>query len=91
MEMSTQHEYVALRVPGSRVVRVLVAGLRAIGAGRVSDKSPCGGILRLRRVPVPEQRGIPAGAHEYQVIAEESLLQILVYRGGAWRGSATTT
>jgi hypothetical protein len=24
-----------------------------------------------------------AGAHEYQVIAEESLLQILVYRGGA--------
>ena len=26
---------------------------------------------------------IPAGAHEYQVVAEESLLQILVYRGGA--------
>ena len=26
---------------------------------------------------------IPAGAHEYKVVAEESLLQILVYRGGA--------
>jgi polyisoprenoid-binding protein YceI len=25
----------------------------------------------------------PAGAHEYAVVAEESLLQILVYRGGA--------
>jgi polyisoprenoid-binding protein YceI len=25
----------------------------------------------------------PAGAHEYSVVAEESLLQILVYRGGA--------
>jgi polyisoprenoid-binding protein YceI len=30
-----------------------------------------------------EQTAIPAGAHEYKVIAEESLLQILVYRGGA--------
>jgi polyisoprenoid-binding protein YceI len=30
-----------------------------------------------------EQPGIPAGAHEYKVVAEESLLQILVYRGGA--------
>lgn len=30
-------------------------------------------------VPVP----IPAGAREYRVVAQESLLQILVYRGGA--------
>jgi hypothetical protein len=27
--------------------------------------------------------GVPAGALEYRVVAEESLLQILVYRGGA--------
>ena len=33
--------------------------------------------------PAPEQRGIPAGAVEYKVVPEESLLQILVYRGGA--------
>jgi len=30
-------------------------------------------------VPAP----VPAGAHEYKVVAQESLLQILVYRGGA--------
>ena len=34
-------------------------------------------------MPAPEQPGIPAGAHEYKVIAEESLLQILVFRGGS--------
>jgi len=34
--------------------------------------------------PAPQQaEGIPAGAREYRVVAEESLLQILVYRGGA--------
>ncbi len=31
----------------------------------------------------PETPGIPAGAREYKVVGEESLLQILVYRGGA--------
>ncbi len=30
-----------------------------------------------------EKPGIPAGAQQYPVVAEESLLQILVYRGGA--------
>lgn len=36
------------------------------------------------RAPAPaEKPGIPAGANRYRVIAEESLLQILVYRGGA--------
>ena len=34
--------------------------------------------------PAPQQAAaIPAGAREFQVVAEESLLQILVYRGGA--------
>jgi hypothetical protein len=33
--------------------------------------------------PASPAGGIPAGAHRYQVVAEESLLQILVYRGGA--------
>jgi polyisoprenoid-binding protein YceI len=33
--------------------------------------------------PPVERPGVPVGAHEYKVIAEESLLQILVYRGGA--------
>jgi polyisoprenoid-binding protein YceI len=31
---------------------------------------------------LPEQSGIPAGARQFNVVAEESLLQILVYRGG---------
>jgi hypothetical protein len=36
-------------------------------------------------VPTPapmEQPAIPAGAQEYRIVGEESLLQILVYRGG---------
>ena len=33
--------------------------------------------------PVAEAAPIPAGAQEYKIVAEESLLQILVYRGGA--------
>ena len=33
--------------------------------------------------PAPAEPAVPAGAHEYAVVAEESLLQILVYRGGA--------
>jgi polyisoprenoid-binding protein YceI len=32
---------------------------------------------------VAESPGVPADAREYKVVAEESLLQILVYRGGA--------
>jgi len=33
--------------------------------------------------PATEQMEIPAGAHEYKVVAEESLLQLFVYRGGS--------
>jgi polyisoprenoid-binding protein YceI len=33
--------------------------------------------------PAPVEAPPPAGAHEYKVVAEDSLLQILVYRGGA--------
>jgi len=33
--------------------------------------------------PQPAASGVPAGAHDYKVAPEESLLQILVYRGGA--------
>jgi hypothetical protein len=33
--------------------------------------------------PAPETTAIPADAREYRVVPEESLLQILVYRGGA--------
>jgi hypothetical protein len=32
---------------------------------------------------VPETTAIPAGASAYRIVAEDSLLQILVYRGGA--------
>ena len=36
------------------------------------------------QAPAPAQQpGIPADAREYKVVAEQSLLQILVYRGGA--------
>jgi hypothetical protein len=46
--------------------------------------SPSGHPPPAGQVPVAAPApGIPAGAHEYKVAAEESLLQILVYRGGA--------
>jgi len=35
------------------------------------------------QVSIPQPQGVPPGTHEYKVVADESLLQILVHRGGA--------
>jgi polyisoprenoid-binding protein YceI len=63
-------------------LRVVIAGLLLWGlAGcQTSPRAPETPVA----VPVPaESTSAPAGAREYRVVAEESLLQILVYRGGA--------
>jgi polyisoprenoid-binding protein YceI len=62
--------------------RSLWAGLAVLGLWGCQTSPP------PERVPTPanapaQQPGIPAGAHEFKVIPEESLLQVLVYRGGA--------
>ena len=62
--------------------RVIVAGLVLWGLSACQTSPP------PAKTPVPapvpaEQTAPAAGAHEYQLVGEESLLQILVYRGGA--------
>lgn len=60
--------------------RVIVAGIVLLGLASCQTRPP------TAETPPPaaaEPSAIPAGAREYQVVPEESLLQILVYRGGA--------
>jgi polyisoprenoid-binding protein YceI len=62
--------------------RVMVAGLVLWGLSACQTSPP----PAKSSIPVPipaTSTAAPAGAHEYQVVGEESLLQILVYRGGA--------
>jgi len=63
-------------------LRVFVAGLVLWGLSACQTSPP----VAETPPPVPApavSTAPPAGAHEYAVVAEESLLQILVYRGGA--------
>lgn len=70
-------------LPGNRfpfrvvIASVLLWGLVACQTSPEAPESP--------KAPqtTPEASAIPAGGHEYKVVSEESLLQILVYRGGA--------
>ncbi len=60
--------------------RVIVTGFVLLGLAGCQTSPP------VRQVPGPvasAPSAIPAGAREYTVVAEDSLLQILVYRGGA--------
>ena len=62
--------------------RVIVAGLVLWGLSACQTSPPP--VQTPARAPVPaEPTAAPVDAHEYQVVGEESLLQILVYRGGA--------
>ena len=66
------------RTPGSRalVVCALLLGLAACQTRPAAAPAAV-------PAPPPGTFAIPPGAHELKVNAEESLLQILVYRGGA--------
>src|SRR5678815_4849972 len=60
---------------------VMVAGLVLLGLAACQTSPP------PTETPAPapaptKPAAAPVGAHEYQVVGEESLLQILVYRGG---------
>ena len=62
-------------------LRVLVAGLVLWGLSACQTSPPP--VQTPAPAPGPaEPTAAPVGAHEYQVVGEESLLQILVYRGG---------
>jgi polyisoprenoid-binding protein YceI len=61
--------------------RVLVAGLVLWGLSACQTSPPP---AQPVSAPVPAKpSAAPVGARDYQVVGEESLLQILVYRGGA--------
>jgi len=62
--------------------RLVIASLALLGLAACQTSPP---VLETPPAvqPAPEATAVPAGAREYKVVAEESLLQILVYRGGA--------
>jgi polyisoprenoid-binding protein YceI len=61
-------------------LRVIIASLVLWGLAGCQTSPPVADVP----APVPtDPAAVPAGAREYAVVAEESLLQILVYRGGA--------
>lgn len=70
------------RFPRERFARVLLAGLLLWGLA-ACQTSPPPPEMPVPPISVPAEPGVPAGAECYKVVAEESLLQILVYRGGA--------
>jgi len=61
-------------------LRMLIAGFVLLGLAACQTSPPVTETPAPVAVPAP---AAPAGAREYAVVAEESLLQILVYRGGA--------
>jgi polyisoprenoid-binding protein YceI len=70
------------RSPAGLGSRLVVASVTLLGLAACQTRPPVAATPPLAQavLPTPE---IPAGAHEYKVSAEQSLLQILVYRGGA--------
>ncbi len=63
-------------------LRVIVAGFVLWGLAACQTSPPV--IETPPAVPAPgAPTAAPAGAHKYVVVADESLLQILVYRGGS--------
>ncbi len=69
--------------PWARGSRVVVVGWALLGLAACQTSPPPqprpGTALPA---PPPATGGIPAGSREYRLVPEESLLQILVYRGG---------
>src|SRR5262245_46906348 len=66
--------------PGSRVV-MICALLLGLAACQTSPPKPPA--APAGPPPAPGAFAIPPGAHQLKVSAEDSLLQVLVYRGGA--------
>jgi polyisoprenoid-binding protein YceI len=64
-------------------IRILVVGAVLWGLAGCQTSPRSVEIPPATPAPAATPPGIPAGAREYPVVAEESLLQILVYRGGA--------
>lgn len=62
--------------------RSLVAGLVLLGLAGCQTRPPQPAPPRAP-APAPAAPAVPAGSREYRVVAERSLLQVFVYRGGA--------
>ena len=62
--------------------RLVIASVVLLGLAACQTSPPVAGPAPPVQT-APESAAIPAGASEYKIVAEESLLQILVYRGGA--------
>jgi len=62
--------------------RTAIAGLVLLGLAACQTSPPPAKVPAPAPVPA-ESKPVPASAREYRVVSEESLLQILVYRGGA--------
>ncbi|HUQ08882.1 MAG TPA: YceI family protein [Steroidobacteraceae bacterium] len=71
----------SMSASGSRFPRrSILAGLLSLGLWGCQTRPPASAPAPG---PLAEQPAIPVGAREYKVVPGESLLQILVYRGGA--------
>jgi len=64
-------------------LRIVLAGFVLWGLAGCQTSPPASKVPTTEVPTSAPAEPAPAGAHEYSVIAEESLLQILVYRGGA--------
>jgi polyisoprenoid-binding protein YceI len=65
-------------------LRVAVTGLLLWGLAACQTSPPAAETPARASTPAPANpSAIPVGVREYQVVGEESLLQILVFRGGA--------
>lgn len=81
METQVHHMSTFRTLRGSRL---LLVGCALLGlASCQTSPPPVQGTPPAPAAPQPAEGAVPAGAHEYKVVADESLLQILVYRGGA--------
>jgi polyisoprenoid-binding protein YceI len=72
----------SMSLPAPRFPRLLLAGLGLWGLAGCQTSPPPAGAPALPG-NVPAEPGVPAGAESFRIVPQESLLQILVYRGGA--------
>src|SRR6478735_6957415 len=83
-EVSVSHVMSTQQACRGFPLRMIVAGLVLWGLVGCQTSPPVAKVPPGVTAPAPAAPSTaPTGAHEYAVVAEESLLQILVYRGGA--------
>ena len=79
--METQ-AHIMSTLQSARGSRWVLVWLVSLGLG-ACQTSPPPQVPQRGTAPSPEVSAVPAGAREYPVVAADSLLQIMVFRGGA--------